>query len=233
IPTWLITGWAFPAAAWKPLLQRLPDLPRPRIFTLPELQTSAPADFAAGLVTQLAEYAQPVSLIGWSTGAMAALDAAARRPEQIRRLVLLAGTARFCRTDQYDCGCASAVLRALSRNLHRDPARALRGFLTEAEQPLSPTDLEQQVAAALQQGPASLAAGLNYLARADLRQALASIRLPALIIHGGQDRIIPRAAGEYLAHHLPRAQLHIDRQSGHNLPQQAADTLARLIRQYL
>ena len=46
-------------------------------------------------------------------------------------------------------------------------------------------------------------------------EQLATLTHPALVVHGRQDRIMPLAAGEYLAQHLPNAQLHVFDNAGH------------------
>ena len=53
--------------------------------------------------------------------------------------------------------------------------------------------------------PEALAAGLDWLARHDLRDSLARVRQPALVIAGQHDRVTPPAASEALAAALPRA----------------------------
>lgn len=46
-------------------------------------------------------------------------------------------------------------------------------------------------------------------------EELAAIRHEALVIHGREDRMLPVAAGYYLAEHLPNAQLHVIPHAGH------------------
>ena len=54
---------------------------------------------------------------------------------------------------------------------------------------------------------AALLAGLDWLQTLDLRAQVSAITLPALLIHGGQDGLMPLAAGQWLAEHLPNATL--------------------------
>ena len=54
---------------------------------------------------------------------------------------------------------------------------------------------------------AALAGGLNLLLEADLREELAAIHQPVLVLHGGRDRVAPPAAGRHLARSLPDAEL--------------------------
>jgi pimeloyl-[acyl-carrier protein] methyl ester esterase len=52
--------------------------------------------------------------------------------------------------------------------------------------------------------PEALAQGLERLRQGDLRPALPLVRVPALVVSGGLDRITPAAAGRALAAALPR-----------------------------
>jgi pimeloyl-ACP methyl ester carboxylesterase len=42
----------------------------------------------------------------------------------------------------------------------------------------------------------------------DIRPLLPAIRVPTLVVHGTEDRQVPFAAAQYLAAHIPGAQLH-------------------------
>jgi pimeloyl-[acyl-carrier protein] methyl ester esterase len=62
-----------------------------------------------------------------------------------------------------------------------------------------------------------LQAGLRLLKEEDCRDTLATIDTPALIMHGGHDRLAPVSAARFLAEHLPRARLEIMPDAGHAL----------------
>jgi pimeloyl-ACP methyl ester carboxylesterase len=60
-------------------------------------------------------------------------------------------------------------------------------------------------------------------------EVLATITQPALVVHGEGDRLIPIAAGEYFAAHLPNVRFERFADTGHWLmieqPQRFADRL--------
>jgi pimeloyl-ACP methyl ester carboxylesterase len=68
----------------------------------------------------------------------------------------------------------------------------------------------------------------------DIRPLLAAIRVPTLIVHGTEDRQVPFAAAEYLAAHIPDAQLYPFKGYGHvplfTATQEFCDVLRRFVR---
>jgi pimeloyl-ACP methyl ester carboxylesterase len=68
----------------------------------------------------------------------------------------------------------------------------------------------------------------------DIRPLLPSIRVPTLIVHGTEDRQVPFAAAEYLAAHIPGAQLYPFKGYGHvplfTATREFCDVLRRFVR---
>ena len=68
----------------------------------------------------------------------------------------------------------------------------------------------------------------------DIRPLLSAIRVPTLIVHGTEDRQVPFAAAEYLAAHIPGAQLYPFQGYGHvplfTATQEFCDVLRRFVR---
>jgi pimeloyl-ACP methyl ester carboxylesterase len=68
----------------------------------------------------------------------------------------------------------------------------------------------------------------------DIRPLLARIRAPTLVAHGTEDRQVPFAAAEYLAAHIPDAQLYAFKGYGHvplfTATQEFCDVLRRFVR---
>ena len=68
----------------------------------------------------------------------------------------------------------------------------------------------------------------------DIRPLLSAIRVPTLIVHGTEDRQVPFAAAEYLAAHIPGAQLYPFKGYGHvplfTATQEFCDVLRRFVR---
>jgi pimeloyl-ACP methyl ester carboxylesterase len=68
----------------------------------------------------------------------------------------------------------------------------------------------------------------------DIRPLLSAIGVPTLVVHGTEDRQVPFAAAEYLAEHIPGAQLYPFKGYGHvplfTATQEFCDVLRRFVR---
>lgn len=193
----------------------------------PEVLAAAwPGVPVIGAADPLPPAAQAGTVIGWSLGGLRALAALAAGQITADRLVLVSSTARFCATDGYACGQPRAALRAMMAGMKRNRAATLGNFFALSAAPRGLDGAEQQalIEAAGSLSDAALADGLDQLDRLDVREALARITVPVLVLHGTADRVIPVQAAEYLVAALPAATLvvHPDPTAGHDLPLNAA-----------
>ena len=217
----LLHGWSRASADLGPLASSL--APRARVI-LPDLRghgrsTAAPLTLdllAADLAAVVAAEAPGgvAVLAGWSLGGQVALAALAAHPAlraRVRALALLGATPRFTEGDGWPHGQPARAVEGLALRVRRQPGRALARFLDDC---LAPGEAEALGAARLEAlraaappDPAAALAGLDVLATADLRAGLGALSLPALVIHGEADAIVPLAAGRALAAALPSARL--------------------------
>jgi pimeloyl-[acyl-carrier protein] methyl ester esterase len=160
------------------------------------------SDYASGLAECVARTNGAALLIGWSMGALVAMEAVAAGLCRPVGLVLLSGTARFTEAGpDYPFGHSAGNLRALRAALLAKPVPTLESFLAQVTAPvgLDPATRQPFVATALEQGTDALVAGLHYLERTDLREKLAGIRIPTLVVHGEEDIVVPWKAGAFAA----------------------------------
>jgi pimeloyl-ACP methyl ester carboxylesterase len=248
-PAYLISGWAHGVEAMESIAQSLGPTRRVRSFSVGDRCAQAPGQEAsspqAGLrdlspyalrVAEAVEEArEPVCLIGWSTGAMVALEVAARLQDGIAALVLLSATARFCSCEGYAPGVPKGALRAMCRDLGKRPEAVLFDFFARACFPLSVSgdDLARRTEIALRSGAAPLIQGLEYLQRVDLREALDPARQPCLVIHGQEDQIIPPDAAVYLSDNLVNASSLFVPGAGHMIIEQRKVEIAHRIKAFL
>ena len=187
-----IHGWSASPRAWEPFRSQLAA--DSTCVSFADV-TSADGFLPAVLATLPPE---PAVLFGWSMGAILAIEAALASPDHIAGLVLFAGTPCFCSPDR-SRGWPARVLRRMQQQLTTDPQQCLLDFrknmFNESE---NNAFAEFSRACPLPEScgfsPDGLHAGLDYLARTDLRPLLGSLSCPVLWIHGTHDRICPPAA---------------------------------------
>lgn len=190
------SGWAFPAASLQPLAQAL----APADVTLVDALDDTPP--APGVVD-----------VGWSLGAITALQAALRKDASMPRgLVLIAGTARFTADAAYEHGQPAAAVLVMLRGLRTAADATLSDFYMRCAQPFPPLPSERPPP-----GDA-LREGLHRLLEADFRDRLTALHCPVLLLHGRCDMIVTAAASAWLAARLPQARRVEHPGSGHDLP---------------
>ncbi len=195
---------------------------------------------AEALAERLAAVVPPACVVlGWSMGGMVALAWAARRPEQVKGLVLVGTSPRFVNGGGWDLGLDPPVLEGFARELGRDYRGTLLRFLAlqarggEAARGVI-ARLRTTVFQRGEPDPAVLAAGLELLRSVDLRTQVTGVSCPTLVVHGGHDTLCPPAAGRWLAAHLPRARLALHAHAAHapflSHPEWFVATLAAFLR---
>lgn len=128
-------GWAMTPAVWAPVIAHLPG----RRWIAPALPGHAGAPAAAG--AELAHWVEPLIralppatiLVGWSLGALLALELAHRAPQHVTGLVLVGGSARFVADDGGVAdgwpGLAAETVAAFRAGFADDPHATLKRFL--------------------------------------------------------------------------------------------------------
>ncbi len=200
----------------------------------PKDRAASISPYARAIAQHLDKAGESACIVGWSTGGIAAIEAAANYPEKVCGLVLLSSTARFCSDTGYTAGVAPAVLHVMIRRLVTKPEVVIADFLVQALSPLHITadELARRTTNALKQGTNRLIDGLEYLVRVDLRDLLPSITAPCLIIHGRLDRIVPWQAAQFLVSKLPISEVELLPSAGHSLIEQSGKDLINRILQF-
>jgi malonyl-CoA O-methyltransferase len=220
----LLHGWALHGGMWGPWTDALAQRARLHFVDLPghgrsrwPADTSTLQDLARAVSAQVPAGA---AVIGWSLGGMVALELARTRPADIAALVLLATTPCFLARDDWTAGMSPGVLEGFAAGLAGDYRRTIANFLAlqtwgdeHATQALRA--MRASLDAHGEPDPRALAAGLDILRRADLRDSLGAVAVPTLVIAGEHDRITPVAAGRELAARLPTARFLEVPKAGH------------------
>ena len=160
-----------------------------------------------------AEGVKRASLVGLSEGGLMAQLFAAIHPERVERLVLinsLPGASAWSQLDRY--GDVSlhwhdelhSRLGQLVETWGRDPRFLAEWFMpSQCENPYFLRWLARYQRQAA--SPADLRRQIHSLAGLDAAEYLSTIRTPTLVMQARSDRVIPAAAGRYLAEKIPDA----------------------------
>ncbi|HSO07568.1 MAG TPA: pimeloyl-ACP methyl ester esterase BioH [Pelomicrobium sp.] len=187
-----------------------------------------------GWVAVLADTLPPAHVVGWSLGGQLALALAAARPPQVRSLVLVATTPRFVAAPDWAPAVAVIVFADFAADLRRDPQATLSRFLalqTQGDERArnAARDLRARLGERSMPEPDTLAEALAILAGNDLRGIAGDVTVPALLVHGGRDPLVPAAAVRWLAGALPQAQVQEFPTAAHapfvSAPEAFADTV--------
>ena len=167
-------------------------------------------DFYAA-ADDIAAHLQPrTRLCGWSLGAQMALAIAARAPEKVGKLVLIAGTVSFVQRAGWSHAMPPEMLAEFAANVATDIEailpRFVGGFNRGDARAKEVTRILLDLADPLPPA-ATLATGLGWLRDVDLRPLAPLVTAPTLLVHGANDPLMPLPAAEALAALIPGSRL--------------------------
>jgi pimeloyl-[acyl-carrier protein] methyl ester esterase len=183
----------------------------------------------------------PCALVGWSLGALVALEVTQKHPDLISHLILIGGTSRFTAdpSSSYPMGWASRIVERMKQQLIRYPQPTLNHFYTSMFSPGEQKQgyIQQWMNLIEQFRDYEIQAyvlGLDYLLQKDCRNGLEQMSTPLLCIHGEMDSICPiDAAKEIIKRKKGMAKLRSIPDAGHAPLFTAAKTCADAIQLFL
>lgn len=217
----LISGWGLGAAAWGPVVDTLAARCRVHLVELPGYGATPPdgAGFVETAQAVAAALPDGIALCGWSLGALLALQAALQTPQRIARLILVGATPSFMQRADWAPAQPPALLDAFAAAVREDAGATLQRFAALLNQGDAQARRLTRALAGAPGGAlpdtSALAAGLRWLREVDLRAQLPAVAAPTLLIHGERDPLMPLAAAQWLAEHLPDARLASFAESAH------------------
>jgi pimeloyl-ACP methyl ester carboxylesterase len=146
---------------------------------------------------------------GMSEGGPLAIMFAATFPERVEKLVVYASFARFAPAPDYPAGSDALALLTPHVEATWGTGDILKLFVQHAPDP----DAEQRLMARIERytaTPQQAAHILNMIGEIDVRDVLASVQVPALVIHCARDPMVPAAMGRYIADHLPNLDEYVE-----------------------
>lgn len=211
----MVHGWGMHSGLLRPLAEDLAAERRVTLIDLPGHGASSPyarvdqavaeawVDAIAGAVPEGAD------LLGWSLGGILGIPLAARYPEKVRRLVLMAATPRFTRARDWPTAVSPDMLDAFINAVRRQPRKTLLRFANLQLQGDERSAAHLRVVRrALSDGPVAddqaLIQGLDLLASEDYRDLLGGLSQPVLALLGATDSLMPTGLGDAMRALNPR-----------------------------
>jgi 3-oxoadipate enol-lactonase len=179
-------------------------------------------DLAAGVLAAVGDGS--FSFVGLSLGGAVGLQLALTAPERLDHLVVACTAARFDNREQYVD--RAATVRATGLEPIVDAVLA-RWFTPGFE------DVATYRKMLLSVDPEGYARCCEALARWDVRDALAAVRAPTLVIAGAEDPAAPPATVELIAAGIPGARFEVIDGAAHSASVEQADMFNRLIEEHL
>lgn len=219
----LLHGWAMHSGIWGSVRDQLAQRFRLHLVDLPGHGLSSACE--PGTLDHLAEIVNEIlpgrcMIGGWSLGGQIAIELALRQPEHVQGLVLISTTPCFAKRDDWEWGMEDKLLQLFLENLKLNYATTINRFLTlqmrgdrDASRILA--QLRKHFFQRAEPDPGALQRGLTILRQSDLRDRIAAIKQPVLLLHGENDVITHPAAADWMHQRLPQAQRVMFAHCGH------------------
>jgi pimeloyl-ACP methyl ester carboxylesterase len=205
-PVVLLHGLSGSSRWWSAVRELLADRHEVHALDLRDTPTAAP-----GRLAELLAPLAPVQLVGHSLGGLVAVRVAARRPELVARLALVAPAG--VPPGHGPLGYALPLARELAGS--------------------SPGFLRQLVLDAARAGPVTLLRSAWELLGEDVRGELAAVRAPTLLLWGERDALVPAAHAAAYAAGIPHARVELIPGAAHvpmvERPAETAEALLRFL----
>ena len=178
-------------------------------------------DIGRAMAEALDHVPPPRVLVGHSLGGAAALEVARTRPELVDGLVVVSSGARLPVPEH--------AMARIREDFGAERDRLLAGFATDPDGAGARAARDAIDAC----GPGVLEADYAACRTVDLRGRLGGVRVPVLVVAGGDDPLTPPWLSEELARELPQAHMVVIPGARHMPMADAPATLAGLVAAYL
>jgi malonyl-CoA O-methyltransferase len=229
----LLHGWGASREAWRPTLAALRGWAS---VTLLDIPGAAPGcgDEAPALESLLQAVVDATTdqaiYVGWSLGGQLAIEIARRWPKRVAAVVTVCSNPCFQAVDGWP-GMPREQLESFSASAAESPAQALRRFDSlQVKGCQNPRQLQRRLQAGRAGEPgAALAAGLDWLARLDLRETCCLLETPQLHLQAADDDLLPSGLPDALGQLLSNtagAEIVQLANAGHPAPLQVGPEIA-------
>jgi pimeloyl-[acyl-carrier protein] methyl ester esterase len=202
----MVHGWGMHAGVWSDWVDSLSGHFRIHLVELPghggngyDVGPSLD-DWSLAVARQVPG---PAWWLGWSLGALVAMNVARLCPLQVRGLVLISGTPRFVTAPDWPCAVDTAVFDQFAAQLAQDPERTLVRFLSlQVRGAEGDGGALRRLRTLLRERPypqaRALHDGLQLLQHCDVRGILDSLDAPLFWLFGERDTLVPAAVSARL-----------------------------------
>lgn len=215
----MLHGWGMNSSIWQSVLPALEDHFSITLIDLPGLGQSPALDiftFDAAVDALLAAAPERAHWLGWSLGGQLAVAAAAKAPERVSALVMVASNPCFVARDDWASAMDTETYQGFKGALAVNPAKTLTRFIMlqtqGAEAGRETLKLLKQLVKDDQ--PSALEPALTLL-ETDARNALVELNMPVLLQFGDKDLLVPAAAADGCAQLNPAAKTSVFVGAGH------------------
>lgn len=187
--------------------------------------------YALDLIEVLRELAvTDVTLVGHSMSGMIGVLAQIEEPSLFKKLILIGASPRYLNDIDYVGGFDRQAIDGLYDAMRTNYYAWASGFAPIAMQNPDRPNLAQDFAATLRSMRPDVALSIaRMIFESDHRADLKSVQVPTLVLQTHHDVAVPLAVGEYLAQHIPQAQLQVLDATGHFPPISAPEQVNRAI----
>lgn len=220
----LIHGMLNDSGVWADVL---PLLPKDWEVRFAQIQTQdSIAAMAHDAWAQLSDLSPDASVIvaGFSLGGYVVIEMLAK-PQRTLAAAALLSTSPLPETDEGRLG-REKTMEAMQANFPKVVEGIVKFGCHEATEAVQERVRQMILAVGCETGLRQTRA---IMGRSDHRQALSRLTLPMALLCGAHDRVTPPALTHELAQCLPHAQIQIVPGSGHMLPVQQAQAVARAL----
>ena len=184
------------------------------------------ADDVLGLLDGLG--LDKVSFCGLSMGGMIGMTSALSVPDRVRKVVLCCTSPKLGSTDTWNARIASvrkggmaAVTDAVLERWYTPPFRAM-----------APQQIQRTKQMLLTTPPDGYIANCEAIRDEDLREVIAAIQIPTLILTGKSDPVVPLADGRFMAERIRKSK-YVELPAAHLANIEASDLFTRELATFL
>lgn len=190
----LLHGWGSTANIWRPVVQQLNDHYECYLPNLPghgksQLSQTRLETLAKELLTHIDH---PAIWLGWSLGALIAMQAALIAPQQVQCLLIVSGTPAFVQCDGWNTAMSIEVFEQFRTAFIRNADKTLRRFIAlQSHGDSQSRQIIQQLAKVAANHSDAMTWGLETLQHENLLSDLSSIKCPVKCLYGKNDALVP------------------------------------------